>query len=263
MVSGRVDVRLEGYVVLVTGGAKGIGRGIAEAFLETGATVVVCGRNPPDSLPHAGGRTAVFMACDVRDAEAVGRLFAEIERTQGRLDVLVNNAGGTPSMDAATASPRLTEKIIQLNLVGPLHCAQAANRLMQKQATGGSIVNIASVAGGLRPSPTTAAYGAAKAGLLSATESLAMEWGPKVRVNAVIAGLVATEHSGDHYGGVEGVRRIGEMFPLKRMAEPADVAAACLYLASPLAAYVSGAQLAVHGGGERPVFLYLADKGAP
>ena len=260
MISGRVDVHLEDYLVLVTGGSRGIGRGIAEAFLASGAAVIVCGRNAPDVPPAGGGRTAQFLACDVRDADAVGRLFGQIESDHGRLDVLVNNAGGSPSVDAASASPRLTEKIIQLNLTGPLHCAQAANRIMQKQESGGSIINIASVAGGVRPAPTAAAYGAAKAGLLSATESLAIEWGPRVRVNAVIAGLVATENSGDHYGGAEGVRRIGEMFPLKRMAEPADIAAACLYLASPLAAYVSGAKLAVHGGGERPAFLYLADK---
>jgi NAD(P)-dependent dehydrogenase (short-subunit alcohol dehydrogenase family) len=86
-----------------------------------------------------------------------------------------------------------------------------------------------------------------------------MEWGPKVRVNAIIAGLVLTETSLDHYGGESGVARIAQMLPLGRMAEPADIAAACLYLASPLAAYVSGARLAVHGGGERPVFLYLAE----
>jgi NAD(P)-dependent dehydrogenase (short-subunit alcohol dehydrogenase family) len=257
---GRVEVRLDGAVVLVTGGSRGIGRGIAEAFLRAGATVLVCGRKAPATLPVVAGRSAAFLECDVRDAEAVGRLFDEIEARHGRLDVLVNNAGGTPSVDAATVAPRITEKIIQLNLVAPINCAQAANRIMQRQESGGSIINIASVAGGVRPAPTTAAYGAAKAGLLSATESLAMEWGPKVRINGIIVGLVATEQSGEHYGGPEGVRRIGEMFPLKRMAEPADVASACLYLASPLAAYVSGAQLAVHGGGERPVFLYLAEK---
>jgi NAD(P)-dependent dehydrogenase (short-subunit alcohol dehydrogenase family) len=258
--SGRVEVHLDGYEVLVTGGTSGIGRGIAQAFLASGASVIVCGRNAPHELPAHGAKCAQFMACDVRDAEAVQRLFEHVEAQRGRLDVLVNNAGGSPPVDAATASPRLTESLIQLNLIAPMHCAQAANRIMQKQAAGGSIINIASVAGGVRAAPTAAAYGAAKAGLLSATESLAMEWGPKVRVNAIVVGLVATEHAHDHYGGPEGVRRIGEMFPLQRMGEPADVAAACLYLASPLAAYVSGARIAVHGGGERPLFLYLADK---
>jgi NAD(P)-dependent dehydrogenase (short-subunit alcohol dehydrogenase family) len=129
---------------------------------------------------------------------------------------------------------------------------------MQAQESGGSIVNIASISG-QRPSPTTAAYGAAKAGLLNLTLSLAMEWGPKVRVNAIVAGLIETESSDLHYGSPEAVRRIGATLPLGRMAVPADIAAAVLYLASPGAAYVSGAQLAVHGGGERPGFLALAD----
>ena len=85
-----------------------------------------------------------------------------------------------------------------------------------------------------------------------------MEWGPKIRVNAIIAGLVATENAREHYGADEGIARISAMLPLKRMGTPDDIANACLFLASPLAAYISGAQLAVHGGGETPVFLDLA-----
>lgn len=245
-------------MALVTGGARGIGRGVAEALLESGAAVFICGRSAPEDPPQGGGRQAQFVACDVRDPEAVARMFQQIAATCGRLDVLVNNAGGGPPADAATASPRFVERIVQLNLLGPFYCAQSANRIMQGQEEGGAIINIASVSGA-RPSPGTAAYGAAKAGLLSLTESLAMEWGPKVRVNAIIAGLIDTGQSGEHYGGTEGVKRIDAMLPLKRMGRPADIAAACLYLASPLAAYVSGARLAVHGGGERPVFLYLAE----
>jgi NAD(P)-dependent dehydrogenase (short-subunit alcohol dehydrogenase family) len=245
---------LRGAVVLVTGGAKGIGRALASAFLEAGATVVVCGRTAPPQTPL--DESAAFISCDVRDPVAVERLFESIAATYGRIDVLINNAGGSPPMDAATAPARLTEKIIQLNLLGALFCSQAANRLMQQQASGGSIINIASVSGE-RPSPGSAAYGAAKAGLLSATGSLAIEWGPKVRVNAIVAGLVDNGHADEHYGGPAGLKRISEMLPLKRMGRPDDIAAACLYLASASAAYVSGAKLAVHGGGEPPAFLYL------
>ena len=245
---------LRGAVVLVTGGAKGIGRAIASAFLEAGATVVVCGRTAPPQTPL--DESAAFISCDVRDPVAVERLFESIAATYGRIDVLINNAGGSPPMDAATAPARLTEKIIQLNLLGALFCSQAANRLMQQQASGGSIINIASVSGE-RPSPGSAAYGAAKAGLLSATGSLAIEWGPKVRVNAIVAGLVDNGHADEHYGGLAGIERISEMLQLKRMGRPDDIAAACLYLASASAAYVSGAKLAVHGGGEPPAFLYL------
>ena len=115
------------------------------------------------------------------------RVVARAMDEYGRLDVLVNNAGGSPPVDAATASPRFSTSIIALNLVAPLVFSQRVNAVMQKQAEGGSIVNIASVSG-LRPSPGTAAYGAAKAGLLNLTESLAVEWAPKVRVNAIAAG---------------------------------------------------------------------------
>ena len=262
MQTAAAEIRLPGAVVLVTGGARGIGAGIARAFLAAGAEVIVCGRSAPAMLPEAAGQQAQFKPCDVRDAEQVAALMAAIAAEHGRLDVLVNNAGGGPPGELARAPPRLIERIIQLNLIAPLVCARAANELMQAQATGGCIINIGSVAGE-RPAPATAAYGAAKAGLLHATQSLAMEWGPQVRVNGIIAGFVATEHALEHYGGADGIARIGAMFPLRRLAEPGDIANACLYLASPLAAYVSGALLAVHGGGEPPLFLELAKGTAP
>ena len=125
---------------------------------------------------------------------------------------------------------------------------------MQDQEEGGSIINITSVSG-LRPSPGTAAYGAAKAGLVSLTQSLAVEWAPRVRVNALSAGLIATESADAHYGGPAGMAAVAATVPLGRFGTPGDVAGICLFLASPLAAYVSGANLVAHGGGERPAFL--------
>ncbi len=134
---------------------------------------------------------------------------------------------------------------------------------MQTQPDGGAIVMVGSVSG-VRPSPGTAAYGAAKAGLHHLAASLAVEWAPKVRVNTVVAGMVETERSALHYGDAEGLAAVGRTVPLGRMATPADIAAACLYLASPASAYVSGASLLVHGGGERPAFLdAAAGTGAP
>ncbi len=263
----RVDpLDFTGRTVLVTGGAKGIGRGITEGFLAAGADVVVCGRTSvdDDALPSgvdAAGRErrAVFVAADLRDAEqATAAVGAAVDRF-GRLDVLVNNAGGSPSADAATASPRFSASIVQLNLLAPLYCAQAANAVMQGQDTGGSIVNIASVSG-LRPSPGTAAYGAAKAGLISLTTSLAIEWAPKVRVNALSAGLVATESADAHYGGAAGMAQVAATVPLGRFGTPDDMAGICRFLASPLAAYVTGANLVAHGGGERPAFLTAVER---
>ena len=127
-------------------------------------------------------------------------------------------------------------------------------RSCRSRRTAGSIVNIGSVSG-LRPSPGTAAYGAAKAGLVNLTQTLAVEWAPKVRVNCLSAGLVATEAADDHYGGRRGMAEVAATVPLGRFGTPDDVAGLCLVLASPLAGYVTGANLVAHGGGEWPAFL--------
>ncbi len=243
-----------GKTVVVTGGGKGVGKGITEQFLQAGAAVVICGRSEPEVLPEVNGNKALFKACDVRDYEQVEALMQFAKDQTGSLDVLVNNAGGAPFADAATASPRFSEKIIGLNLLAPLYCCQAANKIMQEQENGGSIVNIASVSA-LRPSPGTAAYGAAKAGLINLTTSLAVEWAPKVRLNAIAAGLILTEQAHLHYGDEEGIKKVSQTVPLERMASPADIGEACMYFASPLSSYVTGSSLTVHGGGEKPAFL--------
>jgi NAD(P)-dependent dehydrogenase (short-subunit alcohol dehydrogenase family) len=265
-VSGALD--FSGRAVVVTGGATGIGRGITRAFLAAGARVLVCGRTEvaPEDLPAAadgGGtsRRAEFLAGDVRDADQASSIIAGAVDRFGRLDVLVNNAGGSPEVPAASASPRFFASIVALNLLAPLYCAQAANAVMQEQAEGGSIVNIGSVSG-IRPSPGTAAYGAAKAGLVNLTQSLAVEWAPRVRVNCLTAGLVATEAADDHYGGPGGMAEVASTVPLGRFGTPEDMAGLCLFLASPLAGYVTGANLVAHGGGERPAFLAAVERSA-
>lgn len=249
---------MRGRLVIVTGGSRGVGAGITRRFLEAGADVAIIGRKPPEALPSADGREAAFFAADVRDAEQLAGAFEAIDARFGRIDVLVNNAGGAPHAEAASASPRFGESIIRLNLIAPLNAAQLANRRMQTQPDGGTIINIASVSA-IRPSPGTAAYGAAKAGLVNLTNSLAVEWAPKVRVVAVISGLVITEQSHLHYGDDAGIAAVGRTIPLGRMALPEDIGNACLFLASPLASYVSGAALTVHGGGEAPAFLAAAN----
>lgn len=248
-----------GRVALVTGGGRGVGLGITRRFLAAGSRVVIASRKAPERLPAEAGREALFVECDVRDPEAIDRAVAFACERCGRLDVLVNNAGGSPAADAATASPRFSEAIIRLNLLAPLTFAQRANAAMQAQEEGGSIVNVASVSA-VRPSPGTAAYAAAKAGLLSLTATLAVEWAPRVRVNAVTAGMIETELAHLHYGDAEARARVAATVPLGRLGQPRDVADACLFLASPLARYVSGASLLVHGGGERPAFLSAVEK---
>lgn len=210
---------------------------------------------------RAPNPTPRFIAADVRDIDAIDAMLAQIERETGRLDILVNNAGGAPFALAADASPRFTEAVIRLNLLAPLQLAQRANALMQRQHDGGVLLFIGSVSG-LRASPGTAAYGAAKAGLLNAVRSLAVEWAPKVRVCAVSPSLVETEaatrgHTGTSKGDAQTpvLAGITATIPAGRLAQPADIASACLFLASPHAAYASGSNLILEGGGEVPAFL--------
>lgn len=248
-----------GRVVLVTGGTRGIGRGIAECFLAADATVVTCGRSEPSETIRAGGRSAEFVACDVKDLESLKSLFAGIRARHGRIDVVVSNAGGAPSAPAATASPRFHESVIRLNLIAPLNVAQLANAVMQEQAEGGVILFVGSI-GALRPAPGTAAYSAAKAGIAMLGWGLAQEWAPKVRVMTVSPGLVHTDQADVHYGDAAVSAAVAGTIPMKRMATPADIGNACLALAAPELAYATGSNLYVHGGGEPPVFQSVVEQ---
>jgi NAD(P)-dependent dehydrogenase (short-subunit alcohol dehydrogenase family) len=212
----------------------------------------------PTGSRGAGDRPGggpVFVAADVREPEQVSALAERIVERYGRLDVVVNNAGGGPYVPAGEASPRLHQRVIELNLLAPLHVAQAAYRVMAGQADGGSIVMIGSVSG-VRPSPGSAAYGAAKAGLHHLAACLAAEWAPVVRVNSVVVGLADTgDNPAEHYGGPEAFAEVQSTVPAGRMARPEDVARACLFLtADP---YITGASLTVDGGGEQPAWNYI------
>ncbi|MGE2834225.1 SDR family oxidoreductase [Mycobacterium sp. SMC-4] len=247
-VDSAIKLGLTGRVVLVTGGVRGVGAGISKVFADQGATVVTCARRPVEDLPYE------FHSCDIRDDDAVKELIDRIVADHGRLDVVVNNAGGSPYVLAAEASAKFNTKIVALNLLGALSVSQHANTVMQGQDTGGSIINITSVSG-RRPTPGTAAYGAAKAGMENMTTTLAVEWAPKVRVNSVVVGMVETEQSELFYGDADSVAAISRNVPLGRLAQPTDIGWAAAFLASDAAAYISGASLEVHGGGEPPHYL--------
>jgi NAD(P)-dependent dehydrogenase (short-subunit alcohol dehydrogenase family) len=210
--------------------------------------VVTCARRPVDGSPYE------FHPCDVRDDDSVKGLIDTVVARHGRIDVVVNNAGGSPYVPAAEASAKFSAKIIGLNLLGPLSVSTHANAVMQTQNGGGSIINIASVSG-RRPTPGTVAYGAAKAGMENMTSTLAVEWAPRVRVNSIVVGMVETEQSELFYGDAESIAAVAATVPLGRLATPADIGWATAFLVSDAASYISGATLEVHGGGEPPPYL--------
>ena len=242
-------------VALVTGGGRGLGRELVAGFAAAGYRVAACGRNEP-----AAPVGADFFPCDVRDAEQVAAMVGAVHQRFGRLDVLVNNAGGTPYAPAADMSPRLFERIVALNLLAPFYVAQQANRVMQDQPDGGVIINIGSTIA-RRPSPDCSSYVAAKSGLGGLTRALALEWAPKVRVVQVSPGLLHTDLLTETYG--TDIAAVESTVPAGRFATGADVAAACLALCGPGMSYVTGTELIVDGGGERPAWLVAAEFPAP
>ncbi|GGN69250.1 short chain dehydrogenase [Streptomyces albiflavescens] len=238
---------LGGRTVVVTGGTRGVGAGIAQTFARAGAQVVVCARRPPE-VPLEG---TDFVSVDLRDAAAVHAFFDALPR----LDVLVNNAGGTPYRPLTQADAERHARVIELNLTVPLTASIAAYEHLKRAK--GSVVMIGSVSG-TRPSPGSAAYGAAKAGLENLARSMAVEWAPDIRVNTLVVGMVRTELAHLHYGGEESIAAVARTVPLGRLAQPSDIGEAAVFLASDAAAYISGASLLVHGGGELPAFLDAA-----
>lgn len=249
-----------GRVVLVTGGNRGVGRGIADSFRATGDRVIACARRSgidPQEILKEGATLPTdaqtdILSCDVRDPDQAAALVKAIVALHGRLDVVVNNAGGSPWSAADTMSPRFAERVVALNLLAPFYVAQAANAVMQEQPHGGVILNIGSVAS-FRPSPGTALYNAAKAGLSTLTRSLALEWAPKVRVNGLILGIVNTETAAENYNN--SMDALAAVTPMRRHPEPEEVGGMCVLLASPAASYVTGADLVMDGGGEFPAYL--------
>jgi NAD(P)-dependent dehydrogenase (short-subunit alcohol dehydrogenase family) len=240
-------------VVVVTGGTRGVGAGIVRTYLEAGAIVESCARSvPAQSEPGVGDRHRTA-AVDVRESDSVRRWIDDVVDRHGRIDVLVNNAGGSPFADFTSGSHRFHEKVLSLNFSSAVHLCLAAHDALAA-APQSSVVNITSISA-RRPSPGTAVYGAAKAALESLTTSLAVEWAPGIRVNAISCGLVATADSIGHYGTDEQLQKVASTIPRGRLATPEEIGHACLLLTTPLASHITGAVLNVDGGGEWPAFL--------
>jgi len=247
--------RLDGAVAVVTGGANGIGRATVLALAAAGARVAIVDRDAAAAAAlaaeiDAAGRPARALAADVSDEADVEALFAEVVAGEGRVDVLVNNAG-TALRKPATELPLADwDKVVAVNMTGVFLCARAAARHMIAAGRGGAIVNTASImglsGGGLYPNIS---YQTTKGAVVNMTRALAVEWAPhRIRVNAVAPTYVRTAFIAPLLAQPELVAKIEAMTPLGRLAEPEEVAAAILFLASPAAAMITGHTLPVDGG---------------
>ncbi len=241
-----------GRTLLVTGAGRGVGAGIAVRFAEAGADVAVNFRSSSDGAEEVVeqirglGRRAVAIGADVTHGEEVERLVSKAIEEFGRLDVLINNAGSYPLASVEEMTEGAWDAMIDSNLKSVFLCTQAVARQMIERKQGGAIVNIASIEGE-GPAPLHSHYNAAKSGVLMHTRSAAMELGVHgIRVNSVSPGLVWREGIEEEWP--EGVHRWEEIAPLGRLGHPTDVADACLFLASPGARWVTGANLRVDGG---------------
>lgn len=248
--------RLDEKVAIVTGAGQGIGRGIAIGLAEAGADLVLAARTRSDldgvaAQVEALGRRALVVETDVMVTEQLDRLVAATLETFGRLDVLVNNAGGTGPRAAMATSERMFEKALRFNVTSPFLLSQRAARAMVDTAGEGSIVNISSRSSDMVETAFVA-YGAGKAALNMMTRNLAAELAPRVRINALSVGGVATK-------GLDIVLTDDALraefvagTPMGRPGEPQDIACAALYLASPAASWVTGKVLQIDGGVEAP-----------
>ncbi len=244
-----MEMRLDGKVAVVTGGSRGIGKCIAARFAEAGAAVMIVSRKA-ETLEEAAaeiGHGCQWLSANVGDPDAAAETVAKTVERLGALDVLVNNAATNPY-----AGPMIDvdlprwDKTLQVNVTAPLVWAQQAWAAWMSEH-GGAIVNIASV-GALHTSRILGVYGMSKAALVYQSRQLAAELAPGVRVNTILPGLIRTDFARVLWEGERGAE-VADSYPLKRLGEPTDIAAAALYLASEASSWMTGQELVLDGGG--------------
>ncbi len=242
--------RLTDKVAIVTGAARGLGRGLAERLAAEGATVVVTDVNEAGAKQAADeiGGSCVGLGCDVSDYDSVEAMVAQVKDRFGRIDVLVNNAGWDKAAPFLELERDLWPKIIGINLYGVLNTSRAVLPIMAEQGSG-SVVNISSDAGRVGSSGE-AVYSAAKGGVIAFTKSTARELARKqVRVNCVCPGPSDTQLFAEFAGDNQGLRdALTKAIPLRRLGQPGDVAGAVAYFASDDSLYVTGQTLSISGG---------------
>ena len=247
---------LAGKIAIVTGAGKGIGRGIAVGLAEAGADVALAARTESDldevaSVVEAIGRRALVVPTDVTDREALERLVDRTVDTFGRLDVVVNNAGGTMPRPAMATSERFLEQAFRFNVTSAFNLTKLAAQRMVDTSGGGAVVNISSRSASMTQT-SFAAYGAAKAALDRLTRNIAPELAPRVRVNAIDVGGVATRSLEIVLTDDELRRQFLAGTPMGRPGEPEDIACAVLYLVSDASSWVTGKVFEIDGGTENP-----------
>lgn len=251
MSSDAVSFDLTGKVAVVTGGSRGIGRAIVEAFAHAGADVVIASRKLDNceavasEIESTTGRRALPVAVNVSHWEQCDALYEKVYDEFGHCEVLVNNAGLSPLYeDLPSVTEELYDKTHAVNAKGPFRLSSLFGARMY-DADGGSIINV-STAGSWRPGPGDLPYAMAKAGLNALTLGLAGAWNPKVRANTVLPGPYDTDIAKHWAPGTRD--NVAVMNPMRRMGQPPDMAGVCLLLASDAGSYINGAQILLDGG---------------
>ena len=246
--------RLDGKVALITGAGKGIGAGIAKVFAEAGADVVIAARSDKD-LQHVAvqiesfGRRALAVSTDVLENSQLEELINSVEACFGKLDILINNAGGFPPKPFLDTTVEEFDYAMRFNVTSAFSLSRLATALMTKKSLNGTILNISSVVGDF-PAPSFSAYGTAKSALSFLTRELAQELAPRIRVNAIAVGSTKTSSLNAVLTPEIEDTMVG-LTPMARLGEVEDVALGALYLCSPASDYVTGEILGVNGGLER------------